>query len=824
MAQLVSVAEIDDGRLNDPASAIMAQSAQHIFTKAMQQHQAGRLHDAERLYKQILEKEPRHVGALHYLGVVAHQQGRSELAVNLIRRAISLNPQSPEAHNNLGLALKEAGQTDDAIASYRRALAQRPAYASAFYNLGVALASQRQTEDAIAALRQAIALRPDYVEAYNNLGIALRDSGQGSESIAAYRQAIALRPDYAEAFNNLAGALKSIGQIDEAIAAYRQAVKFNPDLAEAHHNLAATLAEQGQLEDAIPAFRRAVALRPDYAEAIDHLALALRRTGRFDEAIAAYRQSVALNPASADAHNSLGIALKSNGQADEALAAFDQAAKLNPEFAEAHNNLGTVLKERGELDAAVAAFRRALAIRPDFPQALNNLGNALKDLGDLDEAIASYQRAVDLAPDQPGPLSNLAYMMHFHPAYDRRDIAEQLRTWNQRHAQPLERFIQPFTNLPDPDRRLRIGYVSADFCAHSSAHFLVPLFNHHNPEQVEIYCYAEVARPDAMTRLFQQKVHHWRSTVGLTDEQMAQQIREDHIDLLVDLKLHTTDNRLLVFARKPAPVQATWLGCPTTTGLTTIDYRLTDPYLDPPGTDESVYSEKTFRLPDTFWCYDPLDGREIPVNPLPALASGAITFGSLNNFAKFNEATFILWSQLLHELENSRLLLLAGPGSHRQWTWEIFARQGIARDRIEFIPRQMRLDYLRTYNRIDIGLDSFPCNGHTTSLDSFWMGVPIITLIGKTLFARAGWTELSNLNLSELAAHTPRQFVQIALSLAKDLPRLEQLRATLRQRMELSPLMDAPKFARNMEAAYRQMWRTWCESAGVNNAGPESSG
>jgi predicted O-linked N-acetylglucosamine transferase (SPINDLY family) len=277
--------------------------------------------------------------------------------------------------------------------------------------------------------------------------------------------------------------------------------------------------------------------------------------------------------------------------------------------------------------------------------------------------------------------------------------------------------------------------------------------------------------------------------------------------------MHMNKSRLLVFAHKPAPVQVCWLAYPASTGLTTIDYRLSDPYLDPPDIDESLYSEKTLLLPDTFWCYDPLDSGYTAVNPLPALQNQFITFGCLNNFCKINDSILALWAQVMREVENSKLMLLTSEGSHRQRTLDRLSHEGIDPSRVEFLVRQPRLNYLQLYNRIDIGLDSFPYNGHTTSLDSFWMGVPVVTLVGKTPASRAGLCQLTNLGLLELAAQTPEAFVKIAVDLARDLPRLQELRSTLRQRMRASPLMDAPRFARNIEAAYRKMWQTWCATA-----------
>ena len=431
----------------------------------------------------------------------------------------------------------------------------------------------------------------------------------------------------------------------------------------------------------------------------------------------------------------------------------------------------------------------------------------------LDEAITAYRQALTLDPKLPLVHSNLVYTLHFHPGYNAQAIAEEHRRWNQQHAEPLTRFIQPHANDRDPERRLRVGYVSPDFRDHVVGRNLLPLFRQHDRTQFDITCYAHNSRPDAITGQFQQHADAWRDIVGLSDEQAAQLIRHDRIDILVDLSLHMAQNRLLIFARKPAPVQVTFAGYPASTGLTTIDYRLSDPYLDPPGMDESVYSEQTIRLPDSFWCYDPLEGREIPVNSLPALETGVVTFGCLGNFCKVNPPLLTLWAQVLRQVERSRLLLLASQGSHRQRTLDFLQQEGVDANRVDFVPHQRRQQYLELYHRIDLGLDTFPYGGHTTSLDSFWMGVPVVTLVGQTSVSRAGWCQLSNLGLTELAGHTPAEFVRIAVELANDLPRLRELRSTLRRRMEQSPLMDAPRFAHNIETAYRTMWRTWCAAA-----------
>jgi predicted O-linked N-acetylglucosamine transferase (SPINDLY family) len=713
---------------------------------------------------------------------------------------------------DLALQHHQAGRLPQAEHLYRQILIQQPAHIDSIHLLGVIAHQAGRNDIAVDLIRQALSLRPDFPEALSNLGDALKDLGQLDAAIAAFRQAISLNPELPEAHCNLGNALREKGDFNEAIAACERAITLRPTYAEAHCNLGNALKQQGDLDQSIAAYRRAIALKPDLPQAHSNLGNALRDKGRLNESIIACEQAIALAPNYAGARCNLGNALKDSGQLDAAIAAYRSAITLNPNYPEALNNLGVALRDKGQHDEAIAVFRQAITSRPAYAEAHNNLGAALKDTGQLDEAIAAYRQAIALRPTYSQAHSNLIYTLHYHPAYDARSIADEQRRWNQQHADPLKKFIHPHANNQDPARRLRIGYVSSDFYIHASAYFLSPLFAHHDRRQVELFCYAQVVRPDAMTIQFQQQADVWRNIVGLSDDQIAAQIRDDQIDILVDLKLHTAENRLLVFARKPAPIQITWLGFPGSTGLTTIDFRLTDPYLDPPGSDESVYSEHTLRLPENFWCYDPMDGRQIPINSLPAKQTGAITFGCLNNFCKINDSLISLWSQILRQIENARLLLLAPEGNHRSRTLDRFRQEKIDPARIEFVANQPRHEYLQTYHRIDLGLDTFPYNGHTTTLDSLWMGVPVITLVGSTPVSRAGWSQLSNVALGELAAQTPGQFVKIAADLAKDLPRLQHLRSMLRQRMEQSPLMNAPAFAKNIEATYRRLWQTHCET------------
>jgi predicted O-linked N-acetylglucosamine transferase (SPINDLY family) len=567
--------------------------------------------------------------------------------------------------------------------------------------------------------------------------------------------------------------------------------------------------QAGQLSQAEALYRQILAQEPKHAGALYDLGLIAYQTGRLDIAVDLIRKAIARQPNWPQAWNNLAIALGRKGQLDEAIAACRQAIALKPNFAEAYSNLGNALRYKGQLEEAIRAYRQATVLKPNYPEAFNNLGNALKDKGQLDQASAAYRQAIVLQPNYAQAHSNLIFTMHYDPGNDAGMIAQETGRWNRQHAEPLKKFIQPHGNDRDPDRRLRIGYVSPDFREHPVGRFLLALLAQHDKSQVEVFAYAQITVPDAMTQRLRSCIDGWRNIVALSDAQVADLIRQDQIDILVDLAMHSAQNRLLVFARKPAPVQVTNMAYPGTTGLQAIDYRISDPYLDPPGRSDANYSEQTVRLPDTFWCDGEMQ-RDIEVGPLAADAAGHVTFGCLNNFCKINEQVLQLWARVMNRISGSQLIMLAPAGDARQWVHEVFEKLGVTAQRVEFVSHQPRRLYLQTYHRIDIGLDTFPYNGHATSLDSFWMGVAVVTRVGRTVVGRAGWSQLSNLNLCELAAQDDDQFVSIAAELAADRPRLSALRLNLRARMQASALMDAPKFARNVEAAYRRMWRTWC--------------
>ena len=774
---------------------------------AKERHLGGDLERARALYETVLADDPANADVMFRLGVLGLQCAAYDDALGWLDRALALDPQASRYQFARGQVLTALGRFDAAIGSYRALLAFDSTSADLWFALAGALQANGDIRAAAIAYESAATLDPAQIDALNNLGNCRRQLGESALAEAAYRRALAARPEYASALTNLGTLMQACGRLDEAIDLLSQAVRVQPDAPVCLLNLGVARYERHQYDEAAALLARTLELDPRFPEAAYNLGNALQALGRRRDAQAQYRYALELDPQHADAHNNLGNVCKELGEYQAAAAAFEAAIRARPGFVAAHNNMGNLLRTLRQTADAEARFRAALAVDPNHSATHNNLGNVLKDCGALDEGIAHYRRAVQCDPGNVVAHSNLAYALTFQAEHGAA-VLDEGRRWSAQHETPLRAARLPHANDRTSGRRLRIGYVGADFRDHCQSLFTIPLLSHHDHAQFEIVCYASVERPDDLTRRIAGYADVWREVRELDDERLAQQIRADGIDILVDLTMHMADGRPLLFARKPAPVQVAWLAYPATTGIEAIDYRLTDPRLDPPAHD-GHYSERSLRLPDSFWCYDPLTD-EPAVNALPALTAGHLTLGCLNNPCKLTDRTLALWSAVLREVRTARLLLMAPAGNAHQSLAQRIERHGIDLQRVGFVPFQPRADYLRTYHHIDLGLDTFPYNGHTTSLDSLWMGVPVVTRVGDTAVGRGGLSQLFNLGLTELAAHSDDAFVRLAVELAEDLPRLAALRASLRPRMARSPLMDGARFAAHVEAAYRQMWRDGC--------------
>jgi predicted O-linked N-acetylglucosamine transferase (SPINDLY family) len=822
-----------------------------LFNLATALQEQGRLEEAAESYRSALKLRPDHAETLKRLGNVLYEMGHSHEAVHCLRHVQQLQPNDQETYGLLGNALRSLGELDEAIRSFRQALEIKPDDAAAYFNLGNVLQAQGQSSAAVDSYRRSLRIDPGHPAAHFNLAIALQAAGQLHEAIDTYRSALELQPIYPEVDNNLGNAYLKVGKVEDAVACFRRAIVHRPDFPEAFNNLGNALQAHGNLDEAADAFRQALALNPDYAVACYNLGNALQTQGHVDEAIEAYRRALAIQPNDAVAWNNLSTALQAQrkyndaanccrraleldptyaeacnnlgnidqeqGNSLEALAHFQKAIQLRPDYAEAHNNLGHALQSQGKLNDAAICFQKAIALKPDFPEALCNLGAVLNDQGKVDEGITYFRRSLELKPDYAKCSNNLLLALQYSDGSTLSGLAAAHSEFDRVQAAPLRRNWKLHENDRSPERPLRLGFLSADFGRHPVGFFLIRALENLNRSQYQVVCYNDRSIHDELTVRFQAAVTEWRNVHGMRDAELAETIRADEIDILFDLAGHTAKNRLLVFARKPAPIQISWAGYAGTTGLQAIDYILADRYEIPP-VSEIHYCERVLRMPEGYVCYDPPTYAPL-VSSLPALAHGVVTFGSFNNPAKITPQVLAVWAKILRRLPQTRLVLkfkgMDDVSTIDRLSNE-FGGHGIDPIRVECLGWTPHEVSLAEYSRIDIALDTFPYSGGLTTCEALWMGVPVITCPGETFASRHSFSHLSNIGLTETIARNRDEYIELAVTLAGDLPRLANLRGSLRDRMAASPLCDWQRFANNLMQLLREVWRQWClTSAGM---------
>jgi protein O-GlcNAc transferase len=668
-----------------------------------------------------------------------------------------------------GLKNHDANRFVEAEKLYRQVLRIDAQNADALHLLGLMAHELGNHAAAVPLIEKAIVQRNDIPQFHNNLGNALKELNRLDDSISHYKKALKLMPDYADAINNLGNAYNELGEFETALVHFMKALTINPRSPEYLNNLGSAYLGQGKEGLAIDCFRRALALRSDYAEV----------------------------------HFNLGKIHMNHSQFSEAIAYYLRTTQLKPSFVDAYIDMSYCLQQQFMLDAAVACCEQAIALKPEYAKAWNNLGGIFLAKGELDNAISCFKRA--------GNYSNVMFAMVFDPSIKPKDITDAATEFGKR-TNSLRK-PRSFVQNKNPNRKLRIGYISPDFRSHPVNYFFEPFLNLHDKKHFELFAYSNVIKEDTTTTRLKKEFDHWRDIKKISDDAAADLIERDKIDILVDLAGHTGDNRLLVFARKPAPIQVTWLGFPATTGMKAMDYRITDIYAEPEGMTEHLNVEKLWRLPTVFACYQAPD-RDIPVIDHPPFEdNGHITFGCFNNFAKVTDPVLETWARIMAQVPDSRLLLeITGLDSpkFRAETEQRLKRLGLPMERVTLEPRRRENQFV-LYNKLDIALDPFPCNGGTTSFDCMWMGVPFVALAGEHFVSRMGVTILTNAGLPELIAKDKDQYVKIAAELAQDKDRLRKIRHNLRDRVVKSPLMDQHAFARNIEHAYREMWKRWCD-------------
>ena len=712
---------------------------------------------------------------------ISHQEGRVQDAETAYGKILQGEPNHVEALRLLGLLKLQTGDPQAALNCFNQSLAHDPNHAGLYAHAGDAAAALGSYQQATGLYQEALRREFKTAEVFHNLGLALAKLGQHAAAIQNYQKALDLNANFASAYYNLGVILQDRGESGASIVNYRHALRLRPNHPSTLFNLGVALQQQGELAEARILYGEVLKVKPHHLGALYNLARLLQEAEEVEEASGLFKLLLNLAPEHPQAYYWLGKALHDLWRLDEALSYLQAGIKYHPQSAALYNLLAYVYNNLAQHSDAISACKKALAIKPDFWQAH----------------------------------SNLLVMMHFYLDHNLEEIFLAHQAWSQRH---LSESARGFTHIlsTDINKRLRVGYVSPNFYRGPVGYFTRPLFAAHDKNQVEIYCYYNFKIFDDVTQQLQSFADKWQNIAGMEDAAAAELIYEDKIDILVDLSGQTADHRLLVFARKPAPIQVTWLDYFDTTGLPSMDYLISDPHHTPPDTAQR-FTEKVVRLAETRLCFSPPEFAP-DVMPLPALVNGYLTFGSFNRSSKMIPEVVALWARILNEIPNARLILKGGAlNDPEAWdkTYAKFADHGIVASRIELRSASAHSEMLKEYGDIDIALDPFPHNGGATTCDALWMGVPVIALRGRDMIGRQSAAMLTNVGLQEFVAESEGEYIAIAKAWQNNFARLAEIRKQLRGNMGTSPLCNGSRFAREMEAAYRTMWKQKINDAGT---------
>jgi protein O-GlcNAc transferase len=601
------------------------------------------------------------------------------------------------------------------------------------------------------------------------------------------------------------------GQLEQAEQVYRQILSQNPQHSDTLHVLGVIAYQQGNFDVALPLIQQAITLHPEEAHYYNNLGLVLKAQGRDEEAIQAFQKALAFNPHFADVLYNLGSLMMEQGKLENACQYFEKALTMKPEHLDTLNSLGVAHMEQGHLDAALHYYQEVLKIQPDHLHALNNMGNALRYQGWVKEALVFFEQASTIEPHYQTAHHNFNFVQQYLPDITLAKLHATHIHWNNCCAVPLKKYWGDYTNQRSADKRLVLGFVSGDFRQHSVASFTMHVFEQ-LAQHCDLICYANQPECDDETSRFQQAASQWWEVNRWSDQQLAQRIRDDKVDILFDLSGHTARNRLNMFAQKPAPIQIAWVGYTATTGLEAMDYIISDPYLIPVEA-EPYYQEQVIRLPHCSICYEP-PSTAPDISPLPALQNRYITFASFNILTKLNPIVIATWTEILKALPESQLLIKARglncPGTRQRYL-DLFQAHGVASNRILCQAPSKYAEFLTYYQQVDIQLDPFPFSGGTTTMESLWMGVPVITLPGETFASRQSMRNLSNIGLTDFIAQDTQHYVKIAVDWASRIEKLAEIRMQLRSKVQQSPLSDAPRFTQDLLQELRGIWTHWCQ-------------
>lgn len=766
----------------------------------------GRLSDAEDICREILGKDEKCGEAWSLMARMAALNGDLETAGDFASVASELEPQNADFALRVGEVFLQRKEIEQAEAQARRALELEVESPEGLVLLGRVLAEKGEQGNALGAFEKALRLKKDDAEAITHYAMALQKFDRGKDAISQIRKACALEPDSVEHQANFASLLEQNKRYVDALAAYGKAARMNPDVGYIWFRQGKLLNGLKRYAESMPMLEKAVSLPGRLGEFHYELGLALHMSKRFPEALDQYGQALAAGYNTAALQCNRGVIFKELRRGGDSIMAFHTAVKMDPSNLSYLNNLGAAALELGLNSEALDCFEEAVRQNPKIATAQNNIGNLLKDRARGMDALPHYRKSMELDPSSSDTQSNYLLCHMYLSEMDPKTVFEEHRKWGLEKAKKTP---PAFKFKPrSPGSKLRVGFLSGDLCHHPVAHFIEPLFREYDKERFEFVAYGDQRKSDEFSERFAKQVDFWRETCSLTDEALAKKIHEDRVDILFELSGHTAYNRMGVLALKPAPLQASYLGYPGTTGLPTMDFRITDELVDPVGMTEKFHTERLIRLSRCAWCYEP-DAVAPEVGTLPFQRNGHITFGCFNNMAKLNPALFDMWAEILIKVPDSHLRLKARTLTDDRVKNELkdyFTAKGIAAERLDFFGHTRKIhEHLNHYHEVDIALDSFPYHGTTTTCEAMWMGCPVVTRAGAAHVSRVGVSLLSAVGLEEFIGQNREDYIGKAAALAGDIDRLVELRAGMRDRLKSSPLMNAPDFAREFEVALLQM-------------------
>lgn len=791
--------------------------------KGLQYHQDQNLGRAWEIYAGILKIHPQHPDALHLQGLIAHQLGQNGQAIDLFNQAIQIAPDCPLYYNNLANAYKHEGNLNQALHCYTLALQLKPDYPEALFGVGNIFQALSKYRSAMEWYRRALDSKPDMHQACNNMGVALFESGNYKEASQYYQKALQLEPAYFEAYTNLGNVHKMLGKFEAANDCYATAIEIKPDCAEAYASMAHTFQNMGRLDDAVECYQKALQIKPDYAEAYNDLGTLYRELGQQQRALSCFKKSVELKPQNPEGFNNMGIVYKEWGRFEKAISCYQKAIKYRSDFADAHYNLGIAFARCGRSKRAIGCYKEAIKCKPNHAFAYNLLIRNLQQICDwhhLAEPVNKLKALSKVALENGEKASEMPFLtfsLSDDPAYNHK-VAESWAAEISARASSIRRSHQNPATFPMIQRNqnnsiITIGYLSADFQNHATVHLMGSLFEYHDRSRFKIiaYSYGKNDHSDYRHKI-EQHCDKFLDIRSLNDFQAAKAIHADEVDILVDLKGYTHGHRLEICAHRPAPIQVAWLGFPGTTGADFLDYIVTDKILSPPE-HAAHFSEKFVYMPHTYQindCHQKIARKEFSRQEF-GLPQDGFVFCSFNEPYKIETVMFSLWMNVLQQVPSSTLWLIRKNRAAEAHLKTEAAGRGVAPERLVFADKLPKDEHLARYKLADLGLDTRLVNGHTTTSDALWAGIPVITLLGNHFASRVSASLLTAIGLPELVTRNLNEYQALAVRLASRPRELKAVKKKLAQNRTTMALFDTARFTRHLETAYRKMWQIYLQ-------------